>query len=58
MKSSIQIGVKQADALLSSVFNFASGFSIRKFQESQDGLELMEHISFRFMLVLLYSVEP
>jgi hypothetical protein len=53
----IKRGLIQGDALSPTLFNFALEYSIRRVQVSQDGLKLMVHISFKFMLMLIKWAE-
>ena len=45
--------LKQGNALSPMLFNFAIEYAIKSVQVSQDVLKLMEHISFKFMLMLI-----
>ena len=53
----IRKGLKQVDALLPMLFNFALEYAIRRFQVNQDGLKLYGTHSFWFMLMMLTCLE-
>jgi len=49
----IRNGLKQGDDLSPWIFNFALEYAIRRAWVNQDGLKLMVHISFWFMLMMI-----
>jgi hypothetical protein len=49
----IKHGLKQGDALSPVRFSFALEYAIKRIQVNQDGLKLMAHINFKFMLMLI-----
>jgi len=49
----IKNGLKQGDAFLPLLFNFALDYAIKSIQVNQDGLKLNSTISFWFMLMIL-----
>jgi hypothetical protein len=54
----IKNALKQGDALSPVLFNFALEHAITRVQVNQDGLKLMVHIKFGFMLItLIYQEE-
>jgi hypothetical protein len=54
----VRNGLKQVDALLPLIFNFAVEYTIRKFQELKEGLDLNQHIScWSKLMVLIYWVK-
>jgi hypothetical protein len=53
----VKNGLKQRDALSTLFSNFVLNYAIRKFQVNKDGLNLMVHISFCMLVMLIYWVE-
>ena len=49
----IRNGLKQGDALLPLLSNFAFDYSFGRVQENQNGLKLNGNISFWFMLMMI-----
>ena len=49
----IKRSLKKGYALSPVLFNFALECAIRRIQVNQDGLKLMAHISFKFILMLI-----
>jgi len=52
----IKNGLKQRDALSPLFFNFVLNYAISKVQVNKDGLNLMVHISFFMLMMLIYRV--
>jgi hypothetical protein len=49
--------LKQGDALSPLLFNFALGYAIRRVRQTRRAWNWMVHISFWFMLMMIYWVE-
>jgi hypothetical protein len=49
--------LKQRDALSPLFFNFVLNYAIKKVQVNKNGLNLLVHISFFMLMMLIYWVE-
>ena len=53
----VKNSLKHGSALLPLIFNFSVEYAITRVHVGQDGLKLKVHISFWFMLMLIYWVK-